>query len=35
LLREPADGTWTMSIRDHRAGNAGSLVAWSVRIHGH
>lgn len=35
LMDEPADGSWILSIRDQQAGNAGSLTAWSIGVHGH
>jgi kexin len=33
-MNEPAEGRWTLSIRDGLTGRSGQLVAWSLRIHG-
>jgi kexin len=35
LMDEPADGNWTLSVRDSRAGNSGSLGSWSIQVYGH
>ncbi|MBL8912017.1 MAG: S8 family serine peptidase [Archangium sp.] len=33
-LDEPADGTWTLSVRDRRTGNTGTFTSWKLRIFG-
>ncbi len=33
-LDEGADGTWTLSVRDGRAGTSGSLQSWRLRLYG-
>lgn len=33
-LDEPADGTWTLTVKDRRANNTGSLASWALRIYG-
>ncbi len=33
-LGEPADGTWALSIRDARPGNAGTIVGWKLTLYG-
>lgn len=33
-LDEPADGTWTLSIRDRRSNNTGTFASWKLRIFG-
>ncbi|MBA4254358.1 MAG: serine protease [Polaromonas sp.] len=35
LMGEAADGTWTLSVRDGKTGDTGSLSAWSIRAHGY
>ena len=35
LVDEPADGTWTLTIRDEGAGGTGSLTGWSIGASGH
>ena len=34
LMDERADGTWTLSVRDGRAGGTGALVSWSIKAYG-
>lgn len=33
-LDEPADGTWTLRVKDRRAPNGGLLDRWSLRLYG-
>lgn len=33
-LDEPADGTWTLSVRDRVTGVSGTLDAWTLRLFG-
>ncbi|MFO0601347.1 MAG: S8 family serine peptidase [Myxococcaceae bacterium] len=33
-LDEPADGTWTLTVKDKRTGTTGTLVSWKLRIYG-
>jgi subtilisin-like proprotein convertase family protein len=33
-LDEPADGNWTLTVRDRQAGNTGSFVSWRLTIYG-
>jgi kexin len=33
-LDEPADGTWTLSVRDRRANNTGTFASWKLRVFG-
>lgn len=33
-LDEPADGTWTLTVRDRRNSNTGTLATWAMRIYG-
>lgn len=33
-LDEPADGTWTLTVRDRRSSNTGTLANWALRIYG-
>jgi kexin len=35
LLGESPDGTWTLAVRDTKAGDTGRLTAWHLVIHGH
>jgi proprotein convertase subtilisin/kexin type 2 len=35
LMDEAADGTWRLAVRDARAGNSGTLTAWSIKVYGH
>jgi proprotein convertase subtilisin/kexin type 2 len=35
LMDEPADGVWTLAVKDHRAGNTGTLRRWGLRVYGH
>jgi kexin len=35
LMDEVADGSWTLSMRDTREGNAGTLKDWSIKVYGH
>ena len=35
LLDEPADGTWTLTVKDLRAPNTGTLTTWRLTIYGH
>ncbi|UOQ76120.1 proprotein convertase P-domain-containing protein [Hymenobacter sp. 5516J-16] len=33
LLNDPAFGNWTLSIRDTRAGNGGTLTGWKLELY--
>lgn len=33
-LDEPADGTWTLTVRDGLAGDKGTFQSWTLRIYG-
>ena len=33
-LDEPADGQWTLVVKDRRAANVGTLTSWQLRIYG-
>jgi len=33
-LDEPADGTWTLRVRDTKSGLTGTLTSWTLRIYG-
>ncbi|MFZ5438571.1 MAG: proprotein convertase P-domain-containing protein, partial [Myxococcota bacterium] len=33
-LDEPADGTWTLSVKDRRSGTTGTLTSWKLRVYG-
>ncbi len=33
-LDEAADGTWTLTVRDRRANNIGTLASWALRLYG-
>jgi kexin len=33
-LDEPADGQWTLTVKDRRAGTTGTLTSWQLRIYG-
>lgn len=33
-LDEPADGQWTLVVKDRRAGTVGTLTSWKLRIFG-
>lgn len=33
-LDEPADGSWTLVVKDRRAGTVGTLTSWKLRIFG-
>jgi proprotein convertase subtilisin/kexin type 2 len=35
LMDEPADGTWKVTVVDHRKGGSGTLVKWSLKVYGH
>lgn len=35
LLNEPADGAWTLAIRDGLAGNTGNFTSWRLKLYGH
>lgn len=35
LMGEAADGNWTLSVRDGRTGETGSVSAWSIRAYGY
>lgn len=35
LMGEAADGTWTLSVRDGKSGDTGSISAWSLKAYGH
>jgi len=35
LLDEPADGTWTLSVRDNGTAGTGSLSGFGITVHGH
>lgn len=35
LMNEPADGTWTLSVRDGKSERTGSINAWSIKVYGH
>ncbi len=35
LMGEPADGVWTLSVRDAGLGNSGVLLAWQLALYGH
>ena len=35
LMGESADGRWTLSVRDGKAGQTGRISAWHIRVHGH
>ena len=35
LMGEAADGTWTLSVRDGKAGDSGAISAWSIKAYGH
>jgi subtilisin-like proprotein convertase family protein len=35
FLGEPAEGEWTLSIRDAADGNSGTLGGWRMTIYGH
>ncbi len=34
LLDERALGTWKLQVRDHKAGNQGTLKSWKLVVHG-
>jgi subtilisin-like proprotein convertase family protein len=33
-LDEPADGRWTLTVKDRKAGTTGTLASWKLRIYG-
>lgn len=33
-LDEPADGLWTLVVKDRRAGTVGTIARWQLRIYG-
>jgi kexin len=33
-LDEPADGLWTLVVKDRRSANVGSITRWQLRIFG-
>lgn len=35
LMGEAADGAWTLSVRDGRAGNIGNLASWGLKVYGY
>ncbi|MEI8157942.1 MAG: S8 family serine peptidase [Burkholderiales bacterium] len=35
LMGEAADGNWTLSVRDGKAGHTGSLSAWGIKVYGY
>lgn len=35
LMGEAADGTWTLSVRDGKAGDSGAISAWSIKAYGY
>ena len=35
LIDEPADGTWTLTVRDSGTAGTGSLNGWSLNVAGH
>lgn len=35
LMGEAADGNWTLSVRDGRTGETGSVSAWSIKAYGY
>ena len=35
LMGEAADGNWTLSVRDAKAGHTGSLSAWGIKVYGY
>ncbi|MGZ5075438.1 MAG: S8 family serine peptidase [Methylobacter sp.] len=35
LMGEAANGNWTLSVRDGKAGNTGSLTAWNIKVYGY
>jgi subtilisin-like proprotein convertase family protein len=34
LIDEPADGTWTLSVRDSGTAGTGSLNGWALQVSG-
>ena len=34
-LDEPADGTWTLTVRDQLPADTGTFKSWSLRFRGH
>lgn len=35
LMGEAANGNWTLSVRDGKASNTGSLTAWGIKVYGY
>lgn len=35
LMGEAADGNWTLSVRDGKTGETGSVSAWSIKAYGY
>jgi proprotein convertase subtilisin/kexin type 2 len=35
LIDEPADGSWTLNVRDGYQGNSGNLKSWTITAYGH
>ncbi|MCX7176438.1 MAG: S8 family serine peptidase [Proteobacteria bacterium] len=35
LIGESADGNWTLSVRDGKAGNTGALASWNIKAYGY
>lgn len=35
LINEAADGVWTLSVSDGRAGRTGNLTSWGITAYGH
>lgn len=33
-LDEPADGTWTLTVKDRRSGTVGTFASWTLRVFG-
>ena len=33
-LDEPADGTWTLTVKDRRTGTVGTFTSWKLRVFG-
>ena len=35
LMGEPADGTWTLTVRDGKPNDSGDLSAWGIKAYGY
>ncbi len=35
LMGEPADGNWTLAVRDGKATESGAITSWRITAHGH